>query len=128
MATKTRTRAPKVLSFDAVDAYLIATTPAPPFDDPTAPERLGCWHAARRIGCLPGRSSVVVPRTIDKWRAEGLDVWQADRIACALGMEPDDERLWGREWREHADAAVEAWLAATGEPWDLPGDQQRLAL
>lgn len=131
MATKTRTRAPKCLSFDAVDRYLMATTATAGFDDVEEDRtRLGCWLVARRVGCLPGKSTPIVPRTVVKWRDEGLDVWQADRIATALGMEPDDARLWGQSWRDAADLAVETFLAESGEPYDPPQstEQRSLAL
>lgn len=127
MATKTR--APKVLSFDVVDAYLMATTVGPE-DEDIERGRLGCWQVARRIGALPGKTTQIVPRTVVKWRDLGLDVWQADRIATALGMEPDDARLWGSTWQAAADEAVDVWLAESGEPYDPPEfiEQRSLSL
>ena len=42
---------------------------------------------------------------VRKWRAEGLDCWWADRAATRLGLHPHE--IWGHEWEEACDAAVE---------------------
>lgn len=47
----------------------------------------------------------VWPRTIEKWRQDGVDCWTADRIACRLFVSADD--LWP-DWGECVDVLADA--------------------
>lgn len=48
----------------------------------------------------------VHPRTVLKWNEHGgVDVWTADRVACAMGM--NAERIWPG-WEATADHVAEA--------------------
>ncbi|HET6963631.1 MAG TPA: helix-turn-helix domain-containing protein [Acidimicrobiales bacterium] len=47
-----------------------------------------------------------------RWRARGLSVWEADVLACRLGMHPSE--VWGDLWWTAGDLAL--WCPACGEP------------
>lgn len=46
--------------------------------------------------CVVAELSGVSRRTVVRWRHYGIDVWSADRAACALGLHP--WAIWGDEW------------------------------
>lgn len=62
--------------------------------------KAGDEYLARRFG--------VARRTVQRWHQRGVDVWWADRIACAVGLMP--ELVWGVDYCEAVDAEVERVL------------------
>jgi lambda repressor-like predicted transcriptional regulator len=58
-------------------------------------ERRG-WSAAD-LGLRAGAPSVGAARKwVHRWKRRGLDEWEADRVATALGVHPAE--LWGGAW------------------------------
>lgn len=47
----------------------------------------------------------VDPRTVSRWRTEGLSVWVADKVTANLGWHPLD--VWGDRWLEAITVAGE---------------------
>jgi hypothetical protein len=49
-------------------------------------------HSANELAARIGVST----RTIQRWKLNGITVWQADRMACALGTHPS--LIWADWW------------------------------
>jgi hypothetical protein len=87
------------LPFDPVDAYLTATS--------EGTVRLGAGEVAERVGPMPGGRRIST-RAIARYRDDGLNVWRADAVAVALGLDP--VMLWGQAWSDLVDDAVGRWM------------------
>lgn len=65
---------------------------------------------------LVAKAAGVDPKTVQKWRRQGMTIWQADRIAIRVGLMPHD--VWGPGWTKalgqgqgrHYDDETAAWV------------------
>jgi hypothetical protein len=80
-------RVPKV-SFDPIDALLGASA-----EDPKT------TRVAERLG--------VYPKTVQRWRERGVDLFTADALAVRLGHLASEGALWGDEWGDAIDRYVD---------------------
>ena len=80
-------RVPRV-PFAPIDALFHATTADP--KTTTIAEGLG-----------------VYPKTVQRWRLVGVDLFTADALAVRLGFLACDPELWGSEWEDAIDRYVE---------------------